>query len=144
MAAVWQRRLALVVAPAYGESFASWVDRMALRNGCPPWAMVEALGLDVGASSDVRSLAYSVVTMPETRRAIEAATGVSSETVREMHLEMFDGSALDLAGVRMGDKESVRRAEGRERAQFVGSRAWPGPGRACRARAQSRRPPRIA
>jgi hypothetical protein len=81
MAAVWPRRLALVVAPASGESFASWVDRMALRNGCPPWAMVEALGLDVRASSDVRSLAYGVVTTPETRRAIEAATGVSSVPV---------------------------------------------------------------
>ncbi|MEV4074452.1 TniQ family protein [Nonomuraea fuscirosea] len=125
MAAVWPRRLALVVPPASGESFASWVDRMALRNGCPPWAMIEALGLNVRASSDVRSLAYGVVTIPETRRAIEAATGVSSEVVRGMHLEVFDGSVLDLAGVRMGDKESVRRAEGREWVQFVGSRVCP-------------------
>ncbi|MGI5289891.1 TniQ family protein [Nonomuraea polychroma] len=125
MAVVWPRRLALVVAPACGESFASWVDRMALRNGCPPWAMVEALGLDVRASGDVRSLAYGVVTTPETCRAIEAATGVSSETVREMHLEVFDGSVLDLAGVRVGDKESVRRAEGREWVQFFGSRVCP-------------------
>ncbi|MGV9386360.1 TniQ family protein [Nonomuraea sp. NPDC003707] len=123
MATVWLRRLALVVAPASGESFASWVDRMALRNGCPPWAMVEALGLDVRASSDVRSLAYGVVTTPETCRAIEAATGVSSEVVRGMHLEVFDGSVLDLAGVRVGDRESVRRAEGREWVQFFGNRA---------------------
>ncbi|MFI6924613.1 hypothetical protein ACIBIZ_32045 [Nonomuraea spiralis] len=35
MAAIWPRRLALVVAPAYSESFASWVERMALLNGCP-------------------------------------------------------------------------------------------------------------
>jgi len=55
MMTVLPRRLALVVAPAYGESFASWVDRMALRNGCPPWTMAEALGLDVRASSDVRT-----------------------------------------------------------------------------------------
>ncbi|MEV1177017.1 TniQ family protein, partial [Nonomuraea sp. NPDC049784] len=125
MAAVWPRRLALVVAPAYGESFASWVDRMALRNGCPPRAMVEALGLDVRAASDVRSLAYGVVTTPETRRAIEAATGVSSEVVRGMHLEVFDGSAVDLTGVRVGEKDSVRLAEGREWEQFFGSRACP-------------------
>ncbi|MGW5680509.1 TniQ family protein [Nonomuraea sp. NPDC003754] len=123
MAAVWPRRLA--VAPASGESFASWVDRMALRNGCPPWAMVEALGLDVHAASDVRSLAYGVVTTPETCRAIEAATGVGSEVVHGMHLEMFNGSVLDLAGVRVGDKESVRRAEGREWVQFFGSRVCP-------------------
>jgi len=87
--------------------------------------MTEALGLDVRASSDVRSLAYGVVTMPEMCRAIEAATGVSSETVRGMHLEMFDGSVLDLAGVRVGDKESVRRAESREWVQFFGSQVCP-------------------
>ncbi|MFF4621958.1 TniQ family protein [Nonomuraea jabiensis] len=125
MVTVWPRRLALVVAPVYGESFVSWVDRMALRNGCPPWAMVEALGLDVRASSDVRSLAYGVVTTPEACGAIEAATGLSSEVVRGMHLEMFDRSAVDLAGVRVGDKESVRRAETREWVQFFGSRACP-------------------
>jgi hypothetical protein len=130
MMAVWPRRLALVVAPAYGESFASWVDRLALRNECPPWAMVEALGSDVRASSEARSLAYGIVTTPEMCRAIEAATGVSSEVVRGMHLEMFDGSVLDLAGVRVsaragGDKESVRRAESREWTQFFGSRVCP-------------------
>jgi hypothetical protein len=112
MMTVWPRRLALVVAPASGESFASWVDRMALRNGCPAWTMVEALGLDVRRSGDVRSLAYGVVTMPEKCRAVEAATGVSSEIVRDMHVAVFNGSAVDLTGVRVGDKESVRRAEG--------------------------------
>jgi hypothetical protein len=119
------RRLALVAEPRPGESFASWVDRMAVRNGCPPWTMAEALGLDVGASSDVRSLAYGILATPETCRAIEAATGVSAETVRGMHLEVFDGSAVDLAGIRRGDRESVRRAEGREWVQFFGSRACP-------------------
>jgi hypothetical protein len=84
-----------------------------------------ALGLDVPASSDVRSLAYGVVATLETCKAIETATGVSSEIVHGMHLEMFDGSVLNLAGVRVGDKESVRRAESREWAQFLGSRACP-------------------
>jgi hypothetical protein len=42
-----------------------------------------------------------------------------------MHLEVFDGSALDLTSVRVADKESVRRAEGREWVQFFGSRVCP-------------------
>ncbi|MBB3733866.1 hypothetical protein FHR33_009819 [Nonomuraea dietziae] len=42
-----------------------------------------------------------------------------------MHLEVFDGSVLDLAGVRVGDEESVRRAEGREWVRFFGSRVCP-------------------
>ncbi|WP_433518806.1 TniQ family protein [Nonomuraea sp. CA-143628] len=109
----------------HGESFASWVDRMAPRNGCPPWAMVDASGLDVRASGDVHSLAYGIVATPETYRAIEAATGMSSEIIRVMHLEVFDGSVLDLAGVRVGEKESVRQVEGREWVQFFGSRVCP-------------------
>src|SRR5262245_35817636 len=120
-----RRRLALVVEPQPGESFASWADRMAVRNGCPVWMIAEALGLDVRASSDVRSLAYGVVVTSETCRAIRAATGVSAEVVRGMHLEVFDGAAVDLAGVRVGEKDSVRLAEGREWVQFFGSRACP-------------------
>ncbi|MEV0143474.1 MULTISPECIES: TniQ family protein [unclassified Nonomuraea] len=73
-----------MVAPAYGESFASWVDRMALRNGCPSWTMVEASGLDVPASSEVRSLAYGIVATPKTYRAIEAATGLSFRSLQAM------------------------------------------------------------
>jgi hypothetical protein len=42
-----------------------------------------------------------------------------------MHLEVFDGSVLDLPGVRVGDQESVRRAENREWVQFFGSRVCP-------------------
>jgi hypothetical protein len=35
---------------------------MAVRNGCPPWTIVESLGLDVRAvSGDVRLLAYGIV-----------------------------------------------------------------------------------
>ncbi|MEQ4726204.1 hypothetical protein [Nonomuraea sp. B19D2] len=34
--------------------------------------------------------------------------------MRDMHLEVFDGTAVDLAGARAGDKESIRRAEARE------------------------------
>ncbi|MEU0477830.1 TniQ family protein [Streptosporangium sp. NPDC006013] len=113
-----------MVEPQPGESFASWVDRMAVRNGCPPWTLVESLGLDVRAKAgDVRSLAYGVVANPETYEAIKSATGVDAKIVRGMHLEVFDGSAVNLAGVRVGDKESVRRAELREGARFFDSRA---------------------
>ncbi|MFF3437542.1 TniQ family protein [Streptosporangium sp. NPDC002721] len=120
------RRLALVVEPQPDESFSSWVDRMAVRNGCPSWTLVESLGLDVrGLSGDVRSLAYGVVATPEMCEGVRAATGIGAEIVRAMHLEVFSGSAVDPAGVRIGDKESVRQAETREWAQFFGSRVCP-------------------
>ncbi|MER6178159.1 hypothetical protein [Streptosporangium sp. NPDC001681] len=58
------------------------------------------VGLDVrAASGDVCSLAYDIVATPETCDAIRAATGVGTEMVRDMHLEVFNGSALDLSGV---------------------------------------------
>ncbi|MFI6791755.1 hypothetical protein ACIBG4_30945 [Nonomuraea sp. NPDC050383] len=71
--------MALVVEPQQDESFASRVDRMAVGNGCPPWTIVEWLGLDVRATSgDVRSLAYGIVAAPEMCQVIRAAAGVGA------------------------------------------------------------------
>lgn len=39
------RRLALVTAPRAGETFASWVDRMALVNRCPSAEIAQLMGL---------------------------------------------------------------------------------------------------
>ncbi|MER6174263.1 TniQ family protein [Streptosporangium sp. NPDC001681] len=111
-----------MVEPQPDESFVSWVDRLAVRNGCPPWTIVESLGLDERAEAgDIRSLVYGIVATLEMCQAIRAATGVGAEIVRDI----FNGSAVDLAGVRVGDKESVRRVEAREWVQFFGSRACP-------------------
>jgi hypothetical protein len=88
--------------------------------------MVESLGVDLrSVSGDVRSLAYGIVATAEVCEAVSAATGVGAEVVRDMHLGVFNGSALGLAGVRVGDKESVCRAEVREWVRFFGSRACP-------------------
>jgi hypothetical protein len=46
--------------------------------------------------------------LPEVCEAIRAATEV---VLRDIPLKVFNGSALDLEGVRVGDKESVCRAE---------------------------------
>ncbi|WP_455432933.1 TniQ family protein [Streptosporangium soli] len=123
MMVAWPRRLALVVAPEPGESLASWVDRLAVRNGCPPWMMAESPRLDLRpVSGDVRSLAYGVVATTEVCEAISAATGVGAEVVRDMHLGVFNGSALDLAGARLQGalpadrlRDAVDRAQPRDR-----------------------------
>ncbi|MFF3444664.1 methyltransferase domain-containing protein [Streptosporangium sp. NPDC002721] len=81
-----------MVEPQPGESFASWVDRMAVRNGCPSWTLVESLGLDVRAKAgDVRSLAYGVVANPETYKAIRSATGVDANV-----LDLGSGGGIDV------------------------------------------------
>jgi hypothetical protein len=121
---------------------------LAVRNGCPPWAIVDALGLDVrGTSGDVRTLAYGIVATAEMCEAVEAATGVGAEIVQAMHLDVFNGTAVDLAGVRVGDKEPVRRSAARESVQFFGGRACPEcvavcRGRECRSVAVRRDPER--
>jgi len=119
-----------VVAPGQGESLRSWMDRMAARNRCPPGVMAGLLGLPMGGwelrRPILRPMAFGVVSTPAARSAIEAATGVGAEAVRAMHLEVFDGTALALGDVVVGDEVGVGRIAVREWALFYASRACPG------------------
>lgn len=123
------RRLALVVAPGEGESLRSWLDRMAVRNRCSAGVMAGLLALPMGGRDlsrpSIRPLAFGIVSTPVGRAAIEAATGVGAEVVRAMHLEAFDGTALDLRDVVVGDEVGVGRVAMREWALFYATRACP-------------------
>jgi hypothetical protein len=91
------RRLALVVEKQPNESFASWVDRLAVRNGCPPWTMAVSLGLDIRAAlADVRALAYGAVVTSEMCEATRGATGVAPRAceICTFHLGQNDRAAL--------------------------------------------------
>jgi hypothetical protein len=129
MGVVGPRRLALVVEPGDGESLHSWVDRMAARNRCPPGVMVGLLELPMGERElrwpGGRPLAFGIVSTPAGRAGIEAATGVGADAVRAMHLEAFDGSALCLGDLVVGDRVAAARIAVREWALFSGTRACP-------------------
>ncbi len=121
---VLPRRLALVLPPEAGESFASWIDRMAMDMAVPPGRVADAIGIgNVSRAQDGRPLLFGVVLTPQLRAAVHAATGVPPGVLDAMQLSVYDGTVLDLSGV---DSAEVRpAARYRQWALFKYSRACP-------------------
>ena len=91
------RRLALVVAPQPGESFASWIDRMATDMALPAGRVADAIGVSNAArATDGRPLLFGVALNASERTAIHIATGVAPATLDVMQLAAYDGTVLDL------------------------------------------------
>jgi hypothetical protein len=122
---VTPRRLALVTAPRAGETFGSWLDRMARLNRCPPAEVADLLGLRLrGASADVRPPMFGVQSDDSVRQTLYTATGVPGDLVDGMHLSVYDGGPLNVAAVLSAGKAHHPSA-GREWAEVYGSRACP-------------------
>ncbi|WP_370357787.1 TniQ family protein [Catenulispora sp. MAP12-49] len=119
------RRLVLVDALEAGESFGSWLDRMARLNGCPPGVMVELLGLPVRPAAFRDRVGYGVVIDAVTGEAVEAASGLTQSEIRMAHLVAYDGTALRLDGSVFEDVAAFEAAARREWADFYGTRACP-------------------
>jgi TniQ len=118
------RRLALVTAAEPGESFASWIDRMAVDMSLPPGRVADAIGVSGTArAGDGTPLLFGVSLAPSVRAAVHTATGIQPATLDAMHLSAYDGTVLDLAGVgAAGWQAKVRRTQW---ALFGSSRACP-------------------
>ncbi|MBN1173176.1 MAG: TniQ family protein [Micromonosporaceae bacterium] len=118
------RRLALVVAPQPGESFASWIDRMATDMALPPGRVADAIGVSNAArATDGRPLLFGVALSALERTAIHAATGVAPATLDAMQLAAYDGTVLDLHD--LAAVGWARKARSRQWALFGHSRACP-------------------
>lgn len=119
------RRLALVTAPRAGETFGSWVDRMARANRCPPAEIADLMGLRLrGVSGEVRPPPFGVRSNETVRQTVYAATGVSGGVVDRMHLSVFEGGPLSVASVLSAAKAHLPSA-GREWVEVHGSRVCP-------------------
>ncbi|WP_409471694.1 TniQ family protein [Streptomyces sp. HC307] len=119
------RRLALVTPPRPGETFGSWVDRMARVNRCPPAEVADLMGLRLrGASGEVRPPVFGVQSDEAVRHTVYAATGISGGLVDGMHLSVFDGGPLSVAAVLSTAKAHLP-STGREWVEVYGSRACP-------------------
>lgn len=118
------RRLALVIAPAPGESFASWIDRMAVDMAVPPGRVADAIGISGAArAADGTPLLFGVSLAGPVRAAVHAATGVAPDTLDAMHLSVYDGTVLDLGGLEAaGRRTTLNRTQW---ALFGRSRACP-------------------
>src|SRR6266498_1115249 len=120
------RRLGLVVWPELGESFPSWVDRLAVDMAVPPGVVAVELGLELsGSRFMVRPLLFGVALTETSRAALRAATGVGDEVLDAMHLSAYDGTVLDFAGLDPTDGRSVQRLRLKQWALFHSSRACP-------------------
>ncbi|WP_443061153.1 TniQ family protein [Streptomyces sp. NBC_00453] len=120
------RRLALVTAPRAGETFASWVDRMALVNRCPSAEIAQLMGLSPrGDSAHIWPPAYGVRSDEAIRQTVYAATGVPGGMVDGMHLSVFDGGPLSVSAV-LSTRKTNRTSARREWVEVRGSRACPG------------------
>lgn len=108
-----------------GESFGSWLDRIARLNGCPPGVMVELLGLPVRPAAFRDRVGYGVVIDDATCEAVEAASGLTKAEIRMAHLVAYDGTALHLGGLGFEDVAAFETAARREWADFYGTRACP-------------------
>ncbi|MFC6088100.1 TniQ family protein [Saccharothrix lopnurensis] len=121
------RRVAVVILPRAGESFASWMDRFAAEHQIPPGTAATLLGLEIRGyhTSDVRPVFYGLALSQTTRRRLAAATGLEAEVLDDMQLARYDGTALDLTGLDLNSEASLRRLLKREWFLPHGSRACP-------------------
>ncbi|WP_443031338.1 TniQ family protein [Streptomyces sp. 3214.6] len=118
-------RLALVTAPRADEAFASWVDRMARVNRCPPAEVADLMGLHLrGVHASTRPPVFGVQCDEAARQAVYATTGVPGSAVDKMHLSVFDGGPLSVPAVPSASKADWPSAA-REWVEVYGSRAWP-------------------
>lgn len=121
------RRLGIGVVPVPGESFPSWVDRMAVRMGTGPGWVVRELGVELPSVSanpgEVRPLNYGISMSRRDLDAVQAATGVAPDVVSAMLLSVYDGTVLDLSS--LGHGPAGGSGPLREWGLFRGSRCCP-------------------
>ena len=101
------RRLGIGVVPVQGESFPSWVDRMAVRMRAGPGWVIRELGVELlpPGSGAVKPLNYGISMSCRDLDAVHSATGVAPEAVSAMLLSVYDGTVLDLSSLGCGPAE---------------------------------------
>jgi hypothetical protein len=119
------RRLGIGVVPAQGESFPSWVDRMAVRMRTGPGWVVRELGIELmpDRSGLVIPLNYGISMSRRDLEAVHSATGVAPDAVSAMLLSVYDGTVLDLSS--LGHGPAGGQVSVREWGLFRGSRCCP-------------------
>ncbi|MFJ8475719.1 TniQ family protein [Kitasatospora sp. NPDC094011] len=120
------RRLPTVPGPAPEESFASWVDRVAVDLELAPGEIVRRVGLECrGSDRAVRPVCYGVALTELSARRVGASTGLDEADLRSMQLARYADGVLDFSGFDLSDPASVTRLSQREWALFTATRACP-------------------
>ncbi len=120
------RRLPTVPVPAPEESFASWVDRVAVDLALAPGEVARRVGLECrGSDRAVRPVCYGVALTELSARRVGTATGLGEAELRKMQLARYAGGVLDFTGLDLSEPPSVTRLSHREWALFTATRACP-------------------
>ncbi|WP_431037749.1 TniQ family protein [Streptomyces sp. P6-2-1] len=123
------RRLPAVLLPVAGESFPSWLHRVAADWQIPPGRAARLLGLECTPGYRVPRPAWFGVSL--TQRSLQglmAATGLDERALGEMQLSRYADTALDLFARELPDQSREMAYLGRPRQEWAlttSSRACP-------------------
>lgn len=120
------RRLAHVLRPAPGESFASWIDRYAADNALTPGEAAGVLGLECReADGSLRPVYFGTLLTARSLAALTARTGLDAQQVEAMQLARYHGTALDLSALDPAAESTLAPVARTQWALFTSSRACP-------------------
>lgn len=118
------RPLTRLTPPLPGESFTSYIDRLAAFHKVDLLVMLRYLGL-IGAERHQRIYGYGILLDEDRLQNFGFATQLPCPIVTGMLLSSYDGVAIDLTGVAPNAPELLRRRAVSEWAYFNGSHACP-------------------
>ncbi|MFJ4912896.1 TniQ family protein [Streptomyces sp. NPDC088726] len=120
------RRLPVVPKPVRGEAFASWVDRVAAKLDVPAGQAAHALGLECrSGTSTTRPKFFGITLTPASLGGLRDATGLPVRELQQMQLARYGRTVLDLTGLDLARKASLRAVTAREWMMPTWSRACP-------------------
>lgn len=118
------RSLVTFLVPCSGESFQSYMERLAAKHDVALAVILSRVGL-VNPDSNRPPAGYGVVLDDQHLQRFCMVSRLSAETVRTMLLSTYDGVALDLTGVTPANPDSIRKAAVAQWAYFSGSHFCP-------------------
>lgn len=119
------RSIPLRVSPGEGESFASYMNRLAHHANAPLTALMKATGTVDEESFASLPPGYGITLTPARLAAFSYATGIPENEVSTMLLTAYDGTVCDLSGLDPEDRNSFRETAVKQWAYFVGSHVCP-------------------
>lgn len=103
------RRLPLVLPPLGDECLQSWLLRLSADVDCPPGLLAQRLNLPrrPAWTGGVRVVCFGVV-IPERHAAhVANVAGLTTAQVKAMHVQRYDGTAVDLATIDWTDERTM-------------------------------------
>jgi TniQ len=119
------RRLSTRLFPSPGESFTSYVTRLAADLHVPTLTVLHRTGVIDAEEARLLSSGYGIVLPPRRRDFFAHVTGLDPMQVETMLLSHYDGRCLDAQHLDPANPHALHRVASRHWAYFSGSHACP-------------------